>query len=139
MDFQELLQDAEQMTAQMDKENAGLPRLQRTLHQLCEGNKQKLAKTSNYTAADANGVNASILLAARGIDAPRLTQSIDGLRAPAPHAPAAHLDADYEPVSTIDRWAGFFFAPDISFSVLIWNIIKRPLEFVKRPPNFLFT
>jgi len=104
-DFQDLLQDAEQMTAQIDKENAGLPRLQRTLNQLFESNKQKLSKTSNYSSADASGINASILLAGKGIDAPKLTQSIENLKAPAPHiATSEASDKIFEPVSTIDRF-----------------------------------
>ena len=104
-DFQDLLQDAEQMTAQIDKENAGLPRLQRTLNQLFESNKQKLSKTSNYSSADASGINASILLAGKGIDAPKLTQSIENLKAPAPHiATSETSDKMFEPVSTIDRF-----------------------------------
>jgi nuclear pore complex protein Nup93 len=78
-DFQDLLQDAEQMTARIDKENAGLPRLQRTLSQLCEFNRRKLAKTDNYLSLDAKEINASILLAGKGIDAPRLTQTIENL------------------------------------------------------------
>lgn len=97
-----MLQDAEQMTAQIDKENSGLPRLQRTLNQLFESNKQKLTRTSNYMSADANGVNASILLAAKGIDAPKLTQNIDSLKAPM--AALSEVDSNYEPVSTIDRY-----------------------------------
>lgn len=105
MDFQDLLQDAEQMTAQIDKENLGLPRLQRTLNQLFESNKQKLTKTSNYITADANGVNASILLAGKGIDAPKLTQNIENLKAPPPQISASETsDSAFEPVSTIDRF-----------------------------------
>ncbi len=80
MDFQDLLQDAEQMTAQIDKENVGMPRLQRTINQMLETNKQKLAKTTNYLSSDVNEINASILLAAKGIDAPRLTQTIENLK-----------------------------------------------------------
>jgi nuclear pore complex protein Nup93 len=82
-DFQDLLQDAEQMTAQIDKENTGLPRLQRTLSQLFEVNKRKLTKTAtgptNYMSSDSSEINASILLAAKGIDAPRMTQTIENL------------------------------------------------------------
>ena len=79
-DFQDLLHDAEQLTAQIDKENnANLPRLQRTLSQLYEVNKRKLAKTTNYLSSESNEINASILLAGKGIDAPRLTQHIDSL------------------------------------------------------------
>lgn len=79
--FEDLLQDAEQLTAQIDKENANnnLPRLQRTLSQLVEANRRKLAKTSNYMSSETNEISASILLAGKGIDAPRLTQSIDNL------------------------------------------------------------
>ncbi len=90
------------MTAQIDKENSGLPRLQRTLNQLFDSNKQKLTKTSNYPTADTSGINATILLASRGIDAPKLTQSIESLRAPQAHMPRD--SADFEPVSTIDRY-----------------------------------
>ena len=78
-DFQDLLQDAEQMSAQIDKENAGLPRLQRTLSQLCDENRRKQAKSNNYLSTDAKEINASILLAGKGIDAPRLTQTIENL------------------------------------------------------------
>ena len=78
-DLQDLLQDAEQMTARIDKENAGLPRLQRTLSQLYEQNKRKLAKTDIYHSTDAKEINAAILLAGKGIDAPRLTQTIENL------------------------------------------------------------
>ena len=80
-DFQDLLQDAEQMTAQIDKENTGLPRLQRTLSQLFEVNKRKLTRQANYMTTDASEINASILLAGKGIDAPRLTQTIENLSA----------------------------------------------------------
>lgn len=105
MDFKDLLQDAEQMTAQMDKENSGLPRLQRTLNQLFENNKQKLTKTSNYSAADTSGINASILLAGRGIDAPKMTQGVESLKAPPPQMTASDAgESGYEPVSTIDRY-----------------------------------
>lgn len=104
MDFQDLLKDAEQMNAQIDKENSGLPRLHRTLNQLFESNKQKLTKTSNYMSADANGINASILLAGKGIDAPKLTQNIESLKAPAAPMPSVESESGYEPVSTIDRY-----------------------------------
>jgi nuclear pore complex protein Nup93 len=81
-DFQDLLHDAEQLTAQIDKENTSLPRLQRTLSQLFEVNKRKLAKTSNYMSSESNEINASILLAGKGIDAPRLTHNIENLTIP---------------------------------------------------------
>jgi hypothetical protein len=66
--FQDLLQDAEQMTAQIDKENSDMPRLQRTFSQLFDTNRRKLSKTTNLLASDSNEINASILLAAKGID-----------------------------------------------------------------------
>lgn len=85
--FDDLLQDAEQMSAQIDKENSGMPRLQRTLGQLIEFNKRKLARTAGGStgylpSSDSNEINASILLAARGIDAPKLTQTIESLVPP---------------------------------------------------------
>ena len=88
--LQDLLHEAEQMTAQIEKENAGLPRLQRTASQLFEVNKRKLAKSSTYLSGDSNEINASILLARIGIDAPKLTQTIEGLKlAPAASATAS--------------------------------------------------
>ena len=80
-DLDDLLQEAEQIRANIDKENTGYPRLERTLNQIVEANKRKLAKTTNYMSNDANEINASILLANRGIDAPRLTQTIENLSA----------------------------------------------------------
>lgn len=77
--FQDLLQDAEQMTAQIDKENSDMPRLQRTFSQLFDTNRRKLSKTTNLMASDANEINASILLAAKGIDAPKLTSNLENL------------------------------------------------------------
>jgi hypothetical protein len=82
-DFQDILQDAEQMRAQIDQENTDLPRLQRTFSQLLEAGQRKLAKT-NYLTTDPNSINASILLASKGIDAPRLTQTIEHLQTTAP-------------------------------------------------------
>ena len=67
MDFQDLFQDDEQMTAQIDKENVGMPRLQRTINQMLETNKLKLAKSTNYMKSDVNEINASILIAAKSI------------------------------------------------------------------------
>jgi nuclear pore complex protein Nup93 len=80
-DLDDLLQEAEQIRANIDKENTGYPRLQLTLNQIVEANKRKLAKTTNYMTSDANEINASILLANKGIDAPRLTQTIENLSA----------------------------------------------------------
>jgi len=77
--FQDLLQDAEQMTAQIDKENSDMPRLQRTFSQLFDSNRRKLSKTTNFMASDSHEINASILLAAKGIDAPKLTNNIENL------------------------------------------------------------
>ena len=78
-DFQDLLNDAEQLKAKIDQDSMGLPRLERTLTQLYETGRRKLAK--NITT-DASEINASILLASKGIDAPKLTQTIENLTAP---------------------------------------------------------
>ena len=83
-DFQDLLNDAEQLTARMDQDVTGLPRLERTLTQLYETGRRKLAK--NITT-DASEINASILLASKGIDAPKLTQTIENLTAPTVQQP----------------------------------------------------
>ena len=82
-DFQDLLNDAEQLKARIDSDATGLPRLERTLTQLYETGRRKLAK--NITT-DASEINASILLASKGIDAPKLTQSIEHLTIPAAQA-----------------------------------------------------
>ena len=95
LDFQDLLQDAEQMKAHIDKENAaGIPRLQRNLTQIYDENRRKLIRNNASMAAaagspasganftrydDSSEINASILLAAKGVDAPRLTQHIENL------------------------------------------------------------
>jgi hypothetical protein len=78
-DFQDLLNDAEQLKARLDQDATGLPRLERTLTQLYETRRRKLAK--NITT-DASEINASILLASKGIDAPKLPQSIEHLTIP---------------------------------------------------------
>jgi len=80
-DLQDLLQDAEQLTAQIGQEGIGMPKIQRTISQLCEVGRRKLGKI-NYLMPDSNEVNASILLAGKGIDAPKLTQTIDNLKVP---------------------------------------------------------
>lgn len=102
-DFQDLLQDAEQMSARIDKENAGLPRLQRTLSQLCELNRRKLAKNDNYLSTDAKEINASILLAGKGIDAPRLTQTIENLNIQQPTSLAASTSAAVDSKGSLDH------------------------------------
>jgi nuclear pore complex protein Nup93 len=97
-DFQDLLQDAEQMTAMIDKENADFPRLQRTLSQIYEVGKKRLAKSSNYvTSSETNEINASILLAGKGIDAPKLTQTIENLQLPESFV----IKKTQQPVATI--------------------------------------
>ena len=78
-DLNDLLRDAEQMTAQIDKENIGILRLERTLSQIHDVTRKKLAKASNILSTDSNEINASILFAAKGIDAPKLTQNIESL------------------------------------------------------------
>ncbi|CAF0727490.1 unnamed protein product [Brachionus calyciflorus] len=101
-DFNDLLRDAEQMTAQIDKENVGVPRLERTLSQLFEVNKKKLAKSANVLSSDSNEINASILLACKGIDAPKLTQTIENLNIQPVVQPAAKT-----PLTTTDTFSPF--------------------------------
>lgn len=114
IDFNDLLRDAEQMTAQIDKENTGIPRLHRTLSQIHDVTKKKLAKTSNILSTDSNEINASILLAAKGIDAPKLTQTIESLNIQPIVQPASKAaQISDETISPFDRLANIEHLRDV--------------------------
>ena len=128
-DFQDLLHDAEQLTAQIDnKENESMPRLQRTLSQLFEVNRRKLAKTSNYMSSESNEINASILLAGKGIDAPRLTQNIDSLSIQASMAPQPVSAGPSDAFSPFEKFASMEQLRDIDLHVLIQRFLIRSLR-----------
>ncbi|KAH9375434.1 hypothetical protein HPB48_008553 [Haemaphysalis longicornis] len=77
--FGELLQQAEQLTAEID--DTGLPRVARNLKQIVEEGQQLWARTAQLAAKDTNEVKASILLGSRGIDLPKISQRLEGLAA----------------------------------------------------------
>lgn len=75
--FGDLLQEAEQLTADMDS-GWELPRVERNLHQLAEAGQRLWAQTTG-TAGDNAAVKASILLGTKGFDVPRLSEKLDRL------------------------------------------------------------
>ncbi|XP_075555555.1 nuclear pore complex protein Nup93-like [Dermacentor variabilis] len=77
--FGELLQQAEQLTAEID--DTGLPRVTRNLKQIVEEGQQLWSRTALLSAKDTNEVKASILLGSRGFDLPRASQKLEGLAA----------------------------------------------------------
>ena len=86
-----------------------MPKLQRTLSQIFEDGRRKLVKANNYSAADSTEIKASILLAAKGIDAPKLTQTIENLQFQPADASASMYAAgqdtgeSYERANLIER------------------------------------
>lgn len=75
--FGDLLQQAEQLTADMDS-GWELPRVERNLHQLAEAG-QRLWSQTTGAAGDNAQVKASILLGTKGFDVPRLSEKLDRL------------------------------------------------------------
>ncbi|CAH3176978.1 unnamed protein product [Porites lobata] len=75
--FGDLLQQAEQLTADMDS-GWELPRVERNLHQLAEAG-QRLWTQTTGAAGDNAEVKASILLGTKGFDVPRLSEKLDRL------------------------------------------------------------
>ncbi|KAG1675940.1 Nuclear pore complex protein Nup93 [Nymphon striatum] len=79
--FTDLLQQAEQLTADMNGEEE-LPRVKRSLRQIMEVGEQLWTKTAHtgMTSTDATtDVRASILLGSKGIDLPRMSQKLEAL------------------------------------------------------------
>lgn len=72
----ELVQQAEQLTAAVDS-SGQLPRVERNLRQLAEAGQQLWSRTAAQTAA--HDVRAAILLGARGVDVPAMTQRLEAL------------------------------------------------------------
>ncbi|XP_058967670.1 nuclear pore complex protein Nup93 [Pocillopora verrucosa] len=75
--FGDLLQQAEQLTADMDS-GWELPRVERNLHQLAEAGQRLWSQTTGVSGADVQ-VKASILLGTKGFDVPRLSEKLDRL------------------------------------------------------------
>lgn len=103
-DFGDLLQAAEQLTAEFVPSSASsdLPRVERNLHQIVEAGQQLFAKTSRDLgtstasfgssqggALSSQDVRAAILLGSKGIDLPSMSHKLDSLSTFAASAGAA--------------------------------------------------
>ncbi|KAK3744462.1 hypothetical protein QZH41_012886 [Actinostola sp. cb2023] len=75
--FGDLLQQAEQLTADMDT-GGDLPRIDLNLHQLAEAGTRLWSRTTG-TVGDSADVKASILLGSKGFDVPKLSEKLDQL------------------------------------------------------------
>ncbi|GIY44503.1 nuclear pore complex protein Nup93 [Caerostris extrusa] len=76
--FTDLLQQAEQLTADIDGEGE-LPRVERNLRQIVDAGQQLWSRTTQTVSKDACDIKASILLGSKGYDLPRISQKIESL------------------------------------------------------------
>ncbi|XP_055955710.1 nuclear pore complex protein Nup93 [Patella vulgata] len=77
--FGDLLQKAEQLTAEMDS-GSDLPHVERNLQQILEAGNRLLSKTAPVSQ-DSTDVKASILLGSKGYDVPKISEKLEGLSA----------------------------------------------------------
>ncbi|KAH9515701.1 Nucleoporin nup93 [Bulinus truncatus] len=77
--FTDLLQQAEQLTAEMDS-GTDLPHVERNLQQILEAG-QRLLTRNTPVSQDNIDVQASILLGSKGFVLPRISERLEGLRA----------------------------------------------------------
>lgn len=77
--FRDLLQQAEQLTAEMDS-GTDLPHVERNLAQILEAGQRLLTKTAP-ASHDASDVKASILLGSKGYAVPKIAERLDSLKA----------------------------------------------------------
>lgn len=77
--FRDLLQQAEQLTAEMDS-GTDLPHVERNLAQILEAGQRLLTRTAP-ASHDASDVKASILLGSKGYAVPKITERLDSLKA----------------------------------------------------------
>ncbi|KAK2708495.1 hypothetical protein QYM36_014191 [Artemia franciscana] len=84
-DLASILNQAEQLTNRIDGIGATLelPRVDRNLKQICEETQQLLKAGGQPAGLGQQDVNASILLGAKGVDVPRLSQKLESLSATA--------------------------------------------------------
>ncbi|XP_074644286.1 nuclear pore complex protein Nup93-like [Tubulanus polymorphus] len=75
--FLDLLQQAEQLTADMDT-GEDLPRVDRNLSQIMEVGQRLWTRTA-HTIQDSTDVKASILLGSKGFDVPKISQKLETL------------------------------------------------------------
>ncbi|XP_064640294.1 nuclear pore complex protein Nup93-like [Lineus longissimus] len=76
--FSDLLQQAEQLTAEMDT-GTDLPRVERNLQQVLEAGQRLWSRT--HAIQDSTDVKASVLLGSKGFDVPRISQKLETLGA----------------------------------------------------------
>lgn len=77
--FNDLLQQAEQLTADMDGNE--LPRVERNLRQILDAGQQLWSRTTQAVSRDTSDVKASILLGSKGYDLPKVTLKLEKLSA----------------------------------------------------------
>ncbi|KAL8622106.1 hypothetical protein ACOMHN_056591 [Nucella lapillus] len=77
--FRDLLQQAEQLTADMDS-GTDLPHVERNLAQILEAG-QRLVTRRAPASQDTSDVKASILLGSKGYALPKISERLDGLKA----------------------------------------------------------
>eukprot|EP00058_Branchiostoma_floridae_P008695 XP_002594183.1 hypothetical protein BRAFLDRAFT_275527 [Branchiostoma floridae] len=78
--FGDLLQRAEQLTADMDS-GVELPRVERNLQQILDAGERLWSRSAQAAAQDQTDARASILLGAKGFDVPRISQRLETLSA----------------------------------------------------------
>ncbi|XP_071957772.1 nuclear pore complex protein Nup93-like [Antedon mediterranea] len=78
--FDDLLQQAEQLTAGVDS-GSDLPRVERNIHQIVEAGQRLWSKTAQTGQPDTANVKASILLGTKGLDVPKVSQRLETLSA----------------------------------------------------------
>ncbi|XP_055926335.1 nuclear pore complex protein Nup93-like [Argiope bruennichi] len=76
--FTDLLQQAEQLTADIDGEGE-LPRVERNLRQIVDAGQQLWSRTTQAVSKDTCDIKASILLGSKGYDLPKISQKIESL------------------------------------------------------------
>jgi uncharacterized membrane protein len=75
-----LVQQAEQLTADITEASGELPHVHRNLYQIHEAGQRLLEKTAGVRDGKAD-VKAAILLGSRGFDVPKLSQKLESLNA----------------------------------------------------------
>ncbi|XP_041375379.1 nuclear pore complex protein Nup93-like isoform X2 [Gigantopelta aegis] len=93
--FSDLLQQAEQLTADMDS-GTNLPHVERNLHQILEAGQRLLTKTAPVSQ-ETSDIKASILLGTKGYIVPKIADRLEGLKATTTFEPLEPVrDTDIE-------------------------------------------
>lgn len=88
--FSELLQQAEQLTADIDGPG-DLPRVERNLRQILQAGQQLWSRTTQAVGKDTSDIKASILLGSKGYDLPQISQKLEALSTVKPFEPLEPL------------------------------------------------